>query len=57
MILSGSGRVKLDDELVEVKEMDVIRVEPEVRLRAIALLPRSRCSGRGRDATWGWRLC
>ena len=30
MILSGSGRVTLDDELVEVKEMDVIRVAPEV---------------------------
>ena len=30
VIISGSGRVKLDDELVEVKEMDVIRVAPEV---------------------------
>ena len=30
VIISGSGRVKLDDELVDVGEMDVIRVAPEV---------------------------
>ena len=30
VIISGSGRVKLDDELVDVREMDVIRVAPEV---------------------------
>ena len=30
VILAGSGRVKLDDELVDVGELDLIRVAPEV---------------------------
>jgi uncharacterized cupin superfamily protein len=30
VILSGSGSVRLDDELVEVAEMDAIRVSPGV---------------------------
>jgi quercetin dioxygenase-like cupin family protein len=30
VILSGSGRVKLDDDVVEVKERDAIRVAPQV---------------------------
>ncbi len=30
VILSGSGRVKLDDELREVRAMDAIRVAPKV---------------------------
>ena len=30
VILSGSGRVKLDDEVVEVKPLDAIRVAPKV---------------------------
>lgn len=30
MILAGSGRVKLDDEVVEVKPLDAIRVAPKV---------------------------
>jgi mannose-6-phosphate isomerase-like protein (cupin superfamily) len=29
LILAGSGRVKLDEEIVEVKRMDAIRVSPE----------------------------
>ncbi len=29
LVLSGSGRVKLDDEVVEVKRLDAIRVSPE----------------------------
>jgi mannose-6-phosphate isomerase-like protein (cupin superfamily) len=29
LVLSGSGRVKLDDEIVEVKRLDAIRVSPE----------------------------
>lgn len=29
VVLAGSGRVKLDDEIVEVREGDVIRVEPD----------------------------
>ena len=30
VVLSGSGRVKLDDEIVELSELDAIRVEPKV---------------------------
>jgi mannose-6-phosphate isomerase-like protein (cupin superfamily) len=30
VILAGSGRVKLDDELVDVAALDAIRVAPEV---------------------------
>jgi mannose-6-phosphate isomerase-like protein (cupin superfamily) len=30
VILSGSGRVKLDDEIVDVRALDAIRVAPEV---------------------------
>lgn len=30
VVLSGSGRVKLDDEIVEVSELDAIRVAPGV---------------------------
>jgi mannose-6-phosphate isomerase-like protein (cupin superfamily) len=30
VVLSGSGRVKLDDEVEDVKELDAIRVSPEV---------------------------
>jgi uncharacterized cupin superfamily protein len=30
VILSGTGRLKLDDEILEVKPLDAIRVAPEV---------------------------
>ena len=30
VVLSGSGRVRLDDEIVELAELDAIRVEPKV---------------------------
>src|SRR4051812_29510960 len=30
VVVSGSGRMKLDDEIVDVKEWDVIRVAPQV---------------------------
>jgi len=30
VVVGGSGRVKLDDEIVEVRTWDVIRVAPEV---------------------------
>src|SRR6266850_2382575 len=30
VVISGSGRVKLDDEIVEVRQWDVIRVAPQV---------------------------
>lgn len=29
LVLSGSGRVKLDDEIVEVRRLDAVRVSPE----------------------------
>jgi len=30
VVLSGSGRLKLDDEIIEVETLDAIRVAPEV---------------------------
>jgi mannose-6-phosphate isomerase-like protein (cupin superfamily) len=30
VILGGSGRLKLDDEIIEVRKLDAIRVPPEV---------------------------
>lgn len=30
VVLSGSGRMKLDDEIIEVEALDAIRVAPEV---------------------------
>ncbi|HWX88548.1 MAG TPA: cupin domain-containing protein [Solirubrobacteraceae bacterium] len=30
VVLAGSGRVKLDDDVVELQELDAIRVAPEV---------------------------
>ena len=30
VVLSGSGRMKLDDEIIEVEILDAIRVDPEV---------------------------
>jgi len=30
VVVAGSGRVKLDDEILELREWDVIRVAPEV---------------------------
>ena len=29
-VISGSGRMKLDDEIIEIKQWDVIRVSPSV---------------------------
>lgn len=31
VVLSGSGRVRLDDEIVEIARLDTIRVEPQVK--------------------------
>lgn len=36
VVLSGSGRLKLDDELVEVGELDAVRIEPKVARAAEA---------------------
>jgi uncharacterized RmlC-like cupin family protein len=30
VVISGSGRIRLDDEIVEARELDAIRVSPEV---------------------------
>jgi mannose-6-phosphate isomerase-like protein (cupin superfamily) len=30
VVLSGTGRIRLDDEVVDVAELDAIRVEPKV---------------------------
>jgi mannose-6-phosphate isomerase-like protein (cupin superfamily) len=30
VVLAGSGRVKLDDEIVDLEKMDAVRVAPEV---------------------------
>lgn len=30
IVIAGSGRIKLDDEIIEVAELDVIRISPEV---------------------------
>jgi len=30
VVVSGSGRVKLDDEIIELKRWDVVRVAPQV---------------------------
>ena len=30
VVVSGSGRVKLDDEIIELKQWDVVRVSPPV---------------------------
>ena len=31
VVLSGSGRVRLDDEIIDVSALDAIRVEPSVK--------------------------
>jgi mannose-6-phosphate isomerase-like protein (cupin superfamily) len=30
VVISGSGRMKLDDEIIEIERLDAIRVSPEV---------------------------
>lgn len=34
VVIRGSGRIKLDDDVVEVSELDAIRISPEV-MRAV----------------------
>lgn len=31
VVLKGSGRMRLDDEIIEISELDAIRVEPQVK--------------------------
>jgi mannose-6-phosphate isomerase-like protein (cupin superfamily) len=60
VVLAGSGRVKLDDEVVELQALDAIRVAPEVTrafeagplgLDLLAFGPR--CEGDG-EVLMGW---
>jgi mannose-6-phosphate isomerase-like protein (cupin superfamily) len=30
VVIAGSGRIKLDDEIVEIVELDAIRISPEI---------------------------
>jgi mannose-6-phosphate isomerase-like protein (cupin superfamily) len=30
VVIAGSGRIKLDDEIVELRQWDVVRISPEV---------------------------
>ena len=52
MVVEGSGRVKLDDEIVELKKFDAIRVSPET-IRCFEggrmVLATSRSAGRARS--------
>ena len=34
VIVGGDGRLKLDDEIIELKKWDVVRVAPEVNVTA-----------------------
>ncbi len=36
LVLSGSGRLKLDDEVVEVAALDAIRIAPQVQRAMVA---------------------
>ncbi len=60
VVVSGSGRVKLDEEIVELQALDAIRVAPEVTrsfeagpdgLELLAFGPR--CDGDG-EVLMGW---
>lgn len=61
VVLAGSGRVKLDDEVVELQTLDAIRVAPEVT-RAFEAGPSGldlivfgpRCDGDGEVLTGWW---
>jgi mannose-6-phosphate isomerase-like protein (cupin superfamily) len=61
VVLSGSGRVKLDDEIIEIERLDTIRVAPEVwrsfsagpeGLEAIAFGPRHANDGEVDPQWW-----
>jgi uncharacterized cupin superfamily protein len=56
VVLAGSGRVKFDDELVELAPLDIVRVSPGTT-RSLEAGPtgwRSSSSGPGRRATSRW---
>jgi mannose-6-phosphate isomerase-like protein (cupin superfamily) len=61
VILSGSGRLKLDDEIVDVRALDAIRVAPEVArafeaggdgLEFVAFGPHHPADGEAVDDDW-----
>ncbi|MEP6641904.1 MAG: cupin domain-containing protein [Gaiellales bacterium] len=61
VILSGSGRLKLDDEIVDVRVLDAIRVAPEVArafeaggdgLEFLAFGPHCPADGEALDDDW-----
>ena len=61
VILSGSGRLKLDDEIVDVRPLDAIRVAPEVArafeagsdgLEFLAFGPHHPADGEAVDDDW-----
>ena len=59
VVVRGSGRMKLDDEIVEVKEWDAVRVPPgtwrgyESRSQGLEILVSARpTSARTRGTTW-----
>ena len=61
VILSGSGRLKLDDEIVDVRALDAIRVAPEVArafeaggdgLEFVAFGPHNPADGEAVDDDW-----
>jgi mannose-6-phosphate isomerase-like protein (cupin superfamily) len=62
VVLSGSGRLKLDEEIVEVEAMDAIRVAPEVTrafeagdhgIEVLAFGPRADGDGEVIPGWWG----
>jgi quercetin dioxygenase-like cupin family protein len=61
VVLAGSGRIKLDDELADVRPLDAIRVAPEVArafeagpdgLEFIAFGPHHEADGEPVDDSW-----
>ena len=63
VILGGSGRVKLDDEIAEVSPLDAIRVAPQVArafeggpdgLEFLAFGPHHEADGEPVEDAWTW---
>ena len=50
-MLSGSGRVKLDDAVVDLRRLDALRVAPAVRARSRPARTASSCSCSARAMT------
>jgi mannose-6-phosphate isomerase-like protein (cupin superfamily) len=61
VVLSGTGRVKLDDEILDVRPLDAVRVAPEVArafeagpegLEFIAVGPHREADGEAVEDSW-----